>query len=390
MKVAIVHYWLVGMRGGERVLEQMLQCYPDADIYTHVYDRSAVSDAIAARPVRESFVGRLPGAKRHYQKYLPLMPRALEELDLSAYDLVLSSESGPAKGVIAAPDATHICYCHSPMRYLYDHYPQYSAGMGRLQRLVFSHVAHRLRQWDLASAARVDRFIANSHFIARRIRRVYGRAADVVHPPVDLAAFGGGEAQPRQDFYLVVSQLVGYKRVDLAIEAVRGTDRRLIVAGKGEAMDALRASAPENVAFLGAVPRERLIELYATARALLFPGEEDFGIVPIEALASGCPVIALGRGGVLDTLQDGVTGTLFAEQSVPALQAAITRFEHGDYPAETLRRIADTYSEARFRTRFVDVVSRVMAENQERPAAGGLTAVPPAAPPRPDDPIAMA
>lgn len=376
MRVAIIHYWLVGMRGGERVLEQMLRCYPDADIYTHVYDPDAVSAAIRECRVRETFVAKLPMARRHYQKYLAFMPRALEELDLTGYDLVLSSESGPAKGVIAAPDATHVCYCHSPMRYLYDHYPQYRDGLGWLQRTVFSHLAHRMRQWDLASAARVDSFVANSSFIARRIKRVYGREAVVVNPPVDLSLFGRGAPQARSDFYLVVSQLVGYKRVDLAIEAVRGTGRKLVVAGQGEALGALQASAPDNVTFLGGVSTEKLVELYATARALIFPGEEDFGIVPIEALASGCPVVAYGRGGVLDSLQDGVTGVFFAEQTVGALQAALERFEAGSFPAGALQARAHDFSEERFRERFTAAVNAAM-EQQRSPVTAPLAQVAP-------------
>ncbi|MEL7347296.1 MAG: glycosyltransferase, partial [Pseudomonadota bacterium] len=219
-------------------------------------------------------------------------------------------------------------------------------------------------------------FVANSSFIARRIKRVYGREAVVVNPPVDLSLFGRGAPQARSDFYLVVSQLVGYKRVDLAIEAVRSTGRKLVVAGQGEALGALQASAPDNVTFLGAVSTEKLVELYATARALIFPGEEDFGIVPIEAIASGCPVVAYGRGGVLDSLQDGVTGVFFAEQTVGALLAALERFEAGSFPAGALQERAHDFSEERFRARFTAAVSAAM-ERQRSPVTAPLAQVAP-------------
>ncbi|MEL6768368.1 MAG: glycosyltransferase [Pseudomonadota bacterium] len=360
MRTAIVHYWLVGMRGGEAVLEELLRCYPDADIYTHVYDPDRVSARIRERPVTETFVGRLPGARRHHALYLPFMPRALEELDLTGYDLVISSESGPAKGVIAHPDATHVCYCHSPMRYLYDHYPQYRATLGPVKRALFSHLAHRLRQWDVATAARVDHFVANSQFIARRIARVYGREASVVHPPVDLARFGAVSATARDAGYLVVSQLVPYKRVDLAVEAFRRLDLPLTVAGDGPMAERLASEAPAHVRFLGRVDDAALAALYARARALIFPGEEDFGIVPVEAMASGCPVIAYGRGGACDTVLDGQTGVLFHEQTAEALMAAVRRFETMDLPADRVAAGAERFGAARFRAGFEAEVERAM------------------------------
>lgn len=361
MKVAVIHYWLIGMRGGERVLEQILSCYPDADLYTHVIDRNAVTPIILDRKVVETFVGRLPGAKRHYQKYLGFMPRALEELDLSSYDLVISSESGPAKGVLAGPNALHVCYCHTPMRYLYDHYPQYRDELGGVKRMYFSHLAHRLRQWDFVAAARVDRFIANSSFVAARINRVYGREADVIHPPVDLQAFQPVPS-PSRDYYLCVSELVRYKRVDLAIEAVRGSGTRLLVVGDGEEASTLSRTAPPNVEFLGRVGMERLRELYAGARALIFPGEEDFGIVPVEAMASGTPVIALGRGGARDSVVDGMTGIFFPEQSATSIQKAVRIFEAMQFDTEKIIAHARGFSEANFRESFAGTVERLMAE----------------------------
>ncbi|MEM7526912.1 MAG: glycosyltransferase [Pseudomonadota bacterium] len=374
MRTAIVHYWLVGMRGGEAVLEELIRLYPDADIYTHVYDPAQVSPLINSRPVYETFVGRLPGARRHHALFLPFMPRALEELDLTDYDLVISSEAGPAKGVIAHPDATHVCYCHSPMRYLYDHYPQYRATLGPVKRALFSHLAHRLRQWDVTTAARVDRFVANSAFIARRVARVYGREASVVHPPVDLDRFRDAAARglPRDGGYLVVSQLVPYKRVDLAVEAFRRLGKPLTVAGDGPMAERLAAKAPNNVRFLGRVDNAALAELYARAQALVFPGEEDFGIVPVEAMAAGCPVIAYGRGGACDTVIDGRTGVLFAEQTVEALIAGIERFETMRLSPHQVATGAAGFGASRFREAFATEVARAMAA-KERAGAPVLT-----------------
>lgn len=360
-RVALIHYWLVGMRGGERVLEEMLRLYPQADIFTHVVDPAQLSAALATRPITQTFVGRLPFARRHYQKYLALMPRALEELDLGAYDLVLSSESGPAKGVIARPDATHLCYCHSPMRYIWDHYPAYRATMngpfGALKRRYFSHLAHRLRQWDVSSAARVDQFVANSRFVAGRIHRVYGRDAVVVHPPVDTGLYtpGGpeerGTAQVARQYYLYVSELVPYKRADLAVEAFAGLDLPLKVVGRGEDFERLSRIARPNVQMLGRVEDAQLADLYRGARALVFPAEEDFGIVPVEAMACGTPVIAYGRGGALDSVRDGVTGCFFDEQTPSALRAAVLDFEsrRADFDPVAIAQHARGFGAARFR-----------------------------------------
>ncbi|MFQ3253096.1 MAG: glycosyltransferase involved in cell wall biosynthesis [Loktanella salsilacus] len=356
-RVALIHYWLVGMRGGERVLEEMLKLYPDADIFTHVVDRDKISPALAARPITQTFVGRLPGARKHYQKYLGLMPRALEELDLSAYDLVLSSESGPAKGVITRPDATHICYCHSPMRYIWDHYAATSAQLGWLQRKYFSQLAHRLRQWDTSTAARVDHFIANSRFVAARIDHTYRRDAAVVHPPVDLDLYGPADADgapvPQADrgYYLYVSQLVPYKRADLAIDAFRGLDLPLKVVGQGSEFERLSQNAPDNVQMLGRVEDADMPDLYRGARALIFPAEEDFGIVPVEAMACGTPVLAYGRGGALDSVVQGKTGLFFPEQTVPSLQAAIGDFEarRDAFDPARIARHAQGFGAERFR-----------------------------------------
>ncbi|MGF1627073.1 MAG: glycosyltransferase [Alphaproteobacteria bacterium] len=325
-RTAVVHYWLVTARGGERVLQSILELLPDADLFTHVLDRPQVASLIGDRTVRTTFVNRLPYARRHYQKYLPLMPRALEQLDMSGYDLVISSESGPAKGVIVDPTALHVCYCHSPMRYIWDQYHLYLREAGIVTRLLWPRIAARLRQWDVTSAARVDLFIANSTFVQRRISKYYNRRSIVIPPPVDTDYFAAGPETPAGDHYLLAGQMVAYKRPDLAIEAFRRSGRQLRVVGDGADLRRLCRDAP-NITLLGRVSREALRDEYRACRALIFPGLEDFGIVPVEAMAAGRPVIAFGRGGVCDSVLHGSTGLLFPEQSIDSLNAAVDTFE---------------------------------------------------------------
>lgn len=324
-RVALVHYWLVSMRGGERVLERLLNLFPGADIFTHVYDPDRVSETIRNANVHQTFVGRLPGARKHYQKYLPLMPMALEELDLRDYDLVISSESGPAKGIITRNDALHLCYCHSPMRYLWDHYHDYKSAAGTLSRFMMPTMFHRLRQWDVSSASRVDTIMANSSFIARRVRKVWGREARVVHPPVAVDAFS--PSAQVSDRYLWVSQMTPYKRADIALEAFNRLGVPALMVGDGEMHAYVQRHAGPNVEVRKRLSFEELKQAYATCRALVFTPEEDFGIVPVEANASGRPVVAYGHGGVTDSIVDGVTGLFFEKQSVDALCDAIERLE---------------------------------------------------------------
>lgn len=359
MKVAIIHYWLVGMRGGESVIEQIAELFPEADIFTHVCDPDRISPALRRHRIIETSVARLPQARRHYQKYLMFMPRALEELDLQAYDLVISSESGPAKGVIVRPGALHVCYCHSPMRYIWDMYTPYSKGLGRVARLIFAHVAHRLRIWDVTSAARVDHFIANSRFVAQRIEKYYRRDATVLNPPVDLGHYRPLEDGSVGDHYLFVSELVPYKRVDLAVEAFRRLGRPLKIVGAGPELEVQRRNAPGNVEFLGRVSTEDLTRLYQTCRALVFPAEEDFGIVPLEAMACGRPVIAFGRGGALDSVDPGVTGLFFDSQTPESLVDAVERFERALEPTLDPARIAAHargFGSDHFRRKFLGIL----------------------------------
>lgn len=330
MKVALIHYWLVGMRGGERVLESLCRMFPDADIFTHVVDRDKISPLLARHTIKTTFIARLPAARRLYQSYLPLMPMALEQLDLSGYDLIISSESGPAKGIIPAPETVHLCYCHSPMRYIWDHYPIYRAQSGLLKRLVMAPLFHYLRIWDESSSVRTDKYLANSNFVKKRIRKYYNRDAEVVWPPVAVEQFKPVPLDDVSDFYLWAGQLVRYKRPDVMIEAFNRNKRKLVVIGEGEERQALERIAGENITFLGSTSFSDLKHHLSRCKALIFPGEEDFGIVPVETQASGRPVIGYGRGGILDTVIDGKTGILYEECSVDGLLQAIDRFEQSD------------------------------------------------------------
>lgn len=313
------------MRGGERVLERLLHLYPDADIFTHVVVLDALSPVIRARPITTTFIQKLPGARRHYQKYLPLMPIALEGLDLRGYDLVISSESGPAKGIIAPPNALHVCYVHSPMRYLWDHYHDYRASAGWLTRKAMPPLFHYLRSWDATSAARVDSFVANSSFIRRRIARAWRRDAVVVHPPVATHEFRPSEDVSNR--YLWVGQMIAYKRPDIVVEAFNRLGLPLLMVGDGDMAKQIRRRAGHNITVEQRLDFTQLKQAYATCRALIFSAEEDFGIVPVEANASGRPVIAYGRGGIEDSILPGTTGLFFDEQSADAIVEAVGAFE---------------------------------------------------------------
>lgn len=324
-RVAIIHYWLVTMRGGERVLERLLKLFPQADVFTHVYDPAAVSDVIRAANVRTTFIQQLPRAVQHYKAYMPLMPYALEEIDLRGYDLVISSESGPAKGVLAPPTASHICYCHSPMRYLWDHYHQYREERGFVGRMAMSAMFPTMRNWDHVSAQRIDHIFANSRFIQSRVRRSWGRESSVLHPPVAVERY-----RPVDDVkaeYLWVGQMTSYKRPDLAVEAFNRTGLPLLMVGDGEMFGSLRARAMPNIRFVRRLDYGALRQAYAQCRALVFTAEEDFGIVPVEANASGRPVVGFGSGGLLDTVVPGETGLFFGEQTADSLVDAVCELE---------------------------------------------------------------
>lgn len=369
LQIAIVHYWLVAQRGGERVVEAIAEMYPRADIFTLVVDRTSLGASLQSHKITSSFLQKIPGARHHYQKFLPLFPLALEHFRLDDYDLVISSESGPAKGVLTSQHTCHICYCHSPMRYLWDMHHQYrtNSGMGKFSRALFSLSAHYVRMWDVAAASRVDYFIANSKNVASRIRKHYRREAEVIYPPVNISA--GYLSEKIQDYYLVVSQLVGYKRVDLAIEACNRLKRPLRIIGDGKEYPRLHRLAGPTIEFLGFLPDQALGEHYAHCRALLFPGEEDFGIVPVEAQSYGRPVIAYGRGGVLetvnglspgDTLAAGrATGVFFPKQTVESVMEAILRFEstENDFRPEGIRDQVQQFDTSRFHAEMKNFIN---------------------------------
>jgi len=324
-RVAIVHYWLVKMRGGERVLERLLTLFPEADIYTHVYDPAAVSNTIRNRTVRTTFVNKIPGARRHYQKLLPLMPMALEQLDLSDYDLVISSESGPAKGVITNPNTVHLCYVHSPMRYLWDGYHQYRATAGPMTRAAMACLFPRLRTWDCTSAARPDRLLANSMFVRRRIAKAWNRDSKVVYPPVSVDEFT--PSAEIDDHYLWVGQLAPYKRAELAVEAFNELGLPLLMVGDGPLAAKIRASKRENIKLVSKLSFADLKRAYSRCKGLIFTAEEDFGIIPVEVAASGRPVLAYRGGGALETIIEGGSGLFFDEQTPDSLIDGVHRLE---------------------------------------------------------------
>jgi glycosyltransferase involved in cell wall biosynthesis len=357
VRAAIIHYWLLQRRGGEKVLDALCRLLPGADVFTLFCDPAALSEEVRRHRVTASFLNPL---RRSYRSLLPLMPMALESFDLRDYDLVISSESGPAKGVIVSARAAHVCYCHTPMRYLWDLYPAYRNEWtrSRWKRAAMAPLSNYLRLWDYASAARVDRFVANSQNVRRRIWKTYRREADVVYPPVDVDSF---YHRPAEDYFLIVSELVAYKRIDSAVREFTRSGRRLRIAGDGPEYRRLRSLGGPNIEFLGRVGDSELRELYSRCRAFLLPGEEDFGITAVEALASGKPVIALARGGALETVPS-FGGVFYDEPSDAAIDAAIDRFEkiESDFHPSELQAWASRFREeefARSMTQFINAAA---------------------------------
>lgn len=366
LRVAIVHYWLVNQGGGEKVLDELCELFPQADLYAPVADPSRLSLAQQQHKITTSFLQHVPGAIRWYRHYIPLYPMALENFDLGDYDVVISSESGPAKGVITRPGTCHICYCHSPMRYIWDMYPEYIRSMGAATRFLFSATAHYLRMWDVDSAKRVDHFVANSSFVQERIRKYYRRTSKIIFPPVDVSL--GYISDDIQDYYLVVGRLTDYKRVDLAIEVFNRNRKPLHVVGDGPEYKRLQRMARSNVKFFGKLSHNALRDQYAHCRALIFPGEEDFGIVPVEAQSYGRPVIAYKSGGVRDSViaaedryapPELSTGIFFDKQHPESLKAALERFEgiEASFDPHYIRSNAQRFSREAFRISFMQFVT---------------------------------
>ena len=356
-RVAVVHDWLTGMRGGEAVLEGILDALPDAELFTLIHYPGSVSAKIEARTIHTSSVQSLATRASDYRRLLPLFPRAVRQWDFSGYDLIVSSSHCVAKG-IDAKGKPHLSYCHTPMRYIWDRFDDYFPRSKPLQRAAMVSLAPWLRRWDVKTSAGVTRFIANSTFVRDRIRRYYDRDADIIHPFVDDAFLEAPLTDDRDDYHLIVSALVPYKKVDLAIAAAVASDRRLVVIGGGPLLDELRARAGTNVELLGAVPRDVIIGHLSRARSLILPGVEDFGITPLEAMALGTPVVAFGEGGVRDSVLDGKTGIFFDRAEVDSLRRALGAVESRQWDRETIRAHATHFSraafDARFRERLVD------------------------------------
>ncbi|MBN1298994.1 MAG: glycosyltransferase [Actinobacteria bacterium] len=326
-KIALVHHWLIGMRGGEKVVESLCRIFPDLDIYTLIYNKEKISDLINSKRIYTSFIQKMPFSKKKHQVYLPFMPVALEQFDLSGYDIVISIESGIAKGVLTKPHTCHICYCNTPMRYLWNMYFDYlnNEKMGSLKKNFIRWYFNYLRIWDLASASRVDYFISNSNNVKKRVLKYYNRESEVIYPPVNVEGFKF--SGKKDGFYLAVSQLVSYKRIDLAVDAFNILGKELVIIGDGSERKSLEKRANKNIRFLGWQSDDVLKDYYSGAKAFIFPGEEDFGITPVEAQASGTPVIGYGRGGLLETVIDGATGIFFKEQNAGSLIEAVQEFE---------------------------------------------------------------
>jgi glycosyltransferase involved in cell wall biosynthesis len=355
--------WLINMQGGEKVVEALCEIFPEADIFTHVYDPTLVSETIRKHKVVTTFINALPNARRYYRRYLPLMPLALEQLDLRGYDLIISSECGPAKGIVPPAGAVHICYCHLPMRYIWNMSQDYLEGAGLLTKILVPSLAHYLRTWDAMASMRVDHFVANSQTVAARVEKYYRRGSTVIHPPVDVQKFQIVPEAEIGDYYLMVGELVFHKRPELAVEAFNALGRKLIVIGGGQLLPAIRKSARSTVTVLGRQPFEVLRNHYARCRALILPGEEDFGIVPVEVMASGRPVIAYGRGGVTETVTAGISGLFFREQSAAAIEGAIHEFEQMNFDGAVIKAAAAKFDVQRFTSEILGFIKSALGKS---------------------------
>jgi glycosyltransferase involved in cell wall biosynthesis len=367
MKVALVHDYLNQMGGAERVVLAFHQLFPDAPIYTSIYDPQRVDPAFQKMDIRTSFMQKLPQVTRHHQPYLPLYPFAMESLDLRGYDLVLSSSSAFGKGVITRPETMHICYCHTPMRWCWN-YREYveRERLGAFARSVLPFLITGLRIWDQASAMRVDHFIANSPVVAERIRKYYHRDAVIIPPPVEVSRFAFDPSTQPGDYFLIISRLVPYKRIDLAIEACNRLQLPLVIIGAGRDMERLKELSGPSIRFLGQLSDEEVRHYYGRCRAFLFPGEEDFGITPLEAQASGRPVIAYGSGGALASVVDGITGAFFYEQTVDCLARVLASFDESRYDPQTIRNHALEFDLPRFHRRILQFIETKMSERKAK------------------------
>lgn len=363
MRVAIVHEWLTKPAGSEKVVEAILPLFPEAPIYTMVHDpRATAGTVFASRAIRESFIGRLPYARKHYRNYLPLMPIAVEQFDLGAFDTIISSHHAVAKGVLTRGDQLHISYVHTPARYAWDLHAQYLETRHGIGGALARWMLHRFRLWDVAAANRVDVFVANSRTVANRIWRTYRREAQVIHPPVDVERFRADAA--RDDFYLVVSRLVSYKKVDLVVKAFGELGLPLVVIGDGPDDAPIRQMAHPNVRFMGHQPDDVVADQMQRCRAFIAASDEDFGIAAVEAQAAGAPVIAFGRGGATETVVEGTTGVFFKEQSRASLVEAVRAFEktRERFDSQQIAAHAQQFNRQRFQQAFAELTERAWKE----------------------------
>ena len=365
IRVAIVHDWLTGMRGGEKCLEVFCELFPDATLFTLLHDKGSVSSVIENMDIKTSFLQKIPGIFRRYRNFLPFFPKAIESFDLSGYDLILSSSHCTAKGVKSPPGALHICYCYTPMRYAWTFFDEYFSSENPLKKWIISKVISRLKKWDIASNKGIDYFVAISDNVKNRIKDIYGRQADVIYPPAeaspDETVYGD------EDFYLVVSALVPYKRVDLAVKAFNENGKRLVVIGSGTDLEHLKKISKENIEFLGWAHDEELKKHYAGCSALIFPGVEDFGIVPVEAQAYGKPVIAYAQGGALETVTPS-TGVFFNEQNPAALNKALETFENSRnaFDPAKIKENAQRFNRGRFKREVAEYVEKKWKSHENK------------------------
>lgn len=357
MKVAVIHDWLTGMRGGELVLDAMLKAYPNADLFTLIYNKGKLNERIEQRKIFTAFTDRLPFKSTKYRSFLPLFPTAIETLDLRGYDLILSSSHCVAKGVIPPPGIKHFSYIHSPMRYVWDLYYDYFPKKSGLKFFLIQAISNYLRTWDVACTTRVDQFIANSKFIGQRIYSYYKRDSIVIHPPC-LPEGTIVQTQTKDDFYLIVSAFAPYKKIDLAIDAFRKNGKRLLIIGGGQDDKKLRKSVPKNVELLGALPRHQTVQYYQKAKGFIFPGLEDFGITPVEAQGFGTPVIAFGKGGALETVVENKTGVFFSEQTVESLNGAIEKAEQIEFQTKDFQQNIERFTEEKFINQLKDCIEK--------------------------------
>ena len=360
LKIAIVHDWLVTNAGAEKVLRAIIDLYPKADIFSLVdfLDDKERIEVLDGKIATTSFLQKLPLAKKYFRNYLPLFPKAIERLDLSAYDLIISSSWAVAKGVTKYENQKHICYCHTPIRYAWDLYDEYTSNLKQPKKILVEQTLKYIRRWDISSVNRVDQFIANSTFVAKRIHKTYKREATVIHPPIDVNKFQ--LYTKKEDFYLVASRLVPYKKTKLIVEAFNTMpDRKLVVIGKGEEYEEIKYIAKQNIEVRGYQDDTQLIETMQKAKAFIYMALEDFGIVPVEAMACGTPVIGYGVGGLRDTVINKETGLFFNEQSIASLCLAIDEFEKLHFDYKQISAYAQRFSKERFGDEFIKFYGKV-------------------------------